>query len=381
MSWSHRLTRLHAALRLSPAVCAFRWVDSYLSALLGAGLSTEHFKAAAEAKSVAQDDADANIAAKYYVNQILNLDEGSIQQAWLKVGLGSLCRTLQAGRWMSWMQAAAAVLKPTRLLPLPLPQVSHKSNVHMADQDDARLQYLSWRVWGMKRKHATVQLQRDAEADLEESELSETRSEELTGPIVADAEEVANLVRSGPSPALPRLTVQPPGAVSAAAADADVYDSDDRDNLFSPVAPGSPVAGELVVHTTLTADRVPKLYCVLISMHGLVRGDAMELGKDPDTGGQVRVVAVCVSLAWVQGLLPATLPTGLVGTQQRQCWLRHPWRQPPDLQPVVCWQAAETAAAAGRSRQHHNTLTCDLPASLRLCLSKPPRCRSSMLWS
>jgi hypothetical protein len=61
-------------------------VDSYLSALLGAGLSTEHFKAAAEAKSVAQDDADANIAAKYYVNQILNLDEGSIQQAWLKVG-------------------------------------------------------------------------------------------------------------------------------------------------------------------------------------------------------------------------------------------------------------------------------------------------------
>jgi hypothetical protein len=57
-----------------------------LSALLGAGLSTEHFRAAAEQKEVAQDDADANIAAKYYVNQILNLDEGSIQQAWLKVG-------------------------------------------------------------------------------------------------------------------------------------------------------------------------------------------------------------------------------------------------------------------------------------------------------
>lgn len=268
------------------------------------------------------------------------------------------------------MQAAGAVLKPTRLLPVPLPQVSHKSNVHMADQDDARLQYLSWRVWGMKRKHATVQLQRDAEADLEDSELSETRSEELTGPVLADAEEVANLVRSGPSPALPRLTVQPPGAASAAAADADAYDSDERDNLFSPVAPGSPVAGELVVHTSLTADRVPKLYCVLISMHGLVRGDAMELGKDPDTGGQVCVVAVCVcvSLAWVQGLLPAHSPCGSALTGSSVGW--GTW-QPPDLQPVVCWQAAETAAAAGRIRQHPDTYACDLPVSLLLRLLKP----------
>jgi sucrose-phosphate synthase len=173
-----------------------------------------------------------------------------------------------------------------RLHCLLLLQVSHKSNVHMADQEDARLQYLSWRVWGMKRKHALVQMQRDAEADLVESELSETRSEELTGPVLADAEEVANLVRSAPTPALPRLTVQP---ASASAADLDAYDHDDRDNLFSPVAPGSPAAGELIVHTTLTADRVPKLYCVLISMHGLVRGEHMELGKDPDTGGQVGV--------------------------------------------------------------------------------------------
>lgn len=144
----------------------------------------------------------------------------------------------------------------------------------------------------MKRKHATVQMQREAEAeqDLEDSELSETRSEELTSPVLADAEEIANLVRSGPTPSLPRLSVQP---ASASAADVDVYDSDDRDNLFSPVAPGSPVAGELVVHTTLTADRVPKLYCVLISMHGLVRGEHMELGKDPDTGGQVGVRCLC----------------------------------------------------------------------------------------
>lgn len=34
--------------------------------------------------------------------------------------------------------------------------------------------------------------------------------------------------------------------------------------------------------------RYERLYVVLISLHGLVRGDRMELGRDSDTGGQVR---------------------------------------------------------------------------------------------
>lgn len=34
--------------------------------------------------------------------------------------------------------------------------------------------------------------------------------------------------------------------------------------------------------------RLDGLYITLISLHGLVRGDRMELGKDPDTGGQVK---------------------------------------------------------------------------------------------
>lgn len=38
----------------------------------------------------------------------------------------------------------------------------------------------------------------------------------------------------------------------------------------------------------LLVNRFPRLYIVLISLHGLVRGERMELGRDPDTGGQVR---------------------------------------------------------------------------------------------
>jgi hypothetical protein len=34
---------------------------------------------------------------------------------------------------------------------------------------------------------------------------------------------------------------------------------------------------------------VDKLHLVLVSAHGLVRGDNMELGRDADTGGQVRL--------------------------------------------------------------------------------------------
>lgn len=41
----------------------------------------------------------------------------------------------------------------------------------------------------------------------------------------------------------------------------------------------------------LLVSRFPRLYIVLISLHGLVRGEKMELGRDPDTGGQVRAGA------------------------------------------------------------------------------------------
>ena len=43
----------------------------------------------------------------------------------------------------------------------------------------------------------------------------------------------------------------------------------------------------LIRVTPLLQGRVEGLYIVLISLHGLVRGQHMELGKDADTGGQV----------------------------------------------------------------------------------------------
>ncbi|GFQ05797.1 probable sucrose-phosphate synthase 4 [Phtheirospermum japonicum] len=50
-------------------------------------------------------------------------------------------------------------------------------------------------------------------------------------------------------------------------------------------------------------DKSRQLYIVLISLHGLVRGENMELGRDSDTGGQVKyVVELARSLANMEGV-------------------------------------------------------------------------------
>lgn len=58
-------------------------------------------------------------------------------------------------------------------------------------------------------------------------------------------------------------------------------------------------------------DEKPRqLYIVLISMHGLVRGENMELGRDSDTGGQVKyVVELARALANTKGVYRVDLLT------------------------------------------------------------------------
>ncbi|KAK8292349.1 hypothetical protein V6Z12_D06G117300 [Gossypium hirsutum] len=55
-----------------------------------------------------------------------------------------------------------------------------------------------------------------------------------------------------------------------------------------------------------------KLYIVLISLHGLLRGENMELGRDSDTGGQVKYV---VELARALGTMPGVYRVDLLTRQ------------------------------------------------------------------
>jgi hypothetical protein len=130
----------------------------------------------------------------------------------------------------------------------------------------------------MKRKHALVQSSMAAEAETEDTE-------EDLGPIDQSPHaEVEELFTPVPT-ALPTLNLLPKRTVSVESPS----DMSEEQNLLTPELPSSPQYS--AEQLQLKADRVPKLYCVLISMHGLVRGERMELGKDPDTGALVSAVS------------------------------------------------------------------------------------------
>ncbi|KAJ9541601.1 hypothetical protein OSB04_028107 [Centaurea solstitialis] len=74
-------------------------------------------------------------------------------------------------------------------------------------------------------------------------------------------------------------------------------------------------------HTTLDLwaedKKEKKLYIVLISLHGLVRGENMELGRDSDTGGQIKyVVELARALARTPGVYRVDLFTRQVSSPE-----------------------------------------------------------------
>jgi len=142
------------------------------------------------------------------------------------------------------------------------------------------------------------------------------------GTDAVDEEELTKLFGAGPGGRMQRLSIPPRGCSSAAAAaavaaaellaeaaDESLGGSASAAELALPSTPSAAAAtptvgggagaggmsrqqalGLEVAGLNLGSDRVPKLYCVLVSLHGLVRGERMELGRDADTGGQVCVL-------------------------------------------------------------------------------------------
>ena len=205
---------------------------------------------------------------------------------------------------------------------------------------DARLEHLSWRVWHLKRKQEAVRRAHPAAAaaraararagaassaaasDLDEDDLLSPAAPLSTGTRTTPA------VSGFPTPRASADAGRAQGtAAAAAAALASLADlklpgarRPPRVRIAAPGEEGSASASEawltggyagspgasplrgkpMTLETSRPesarpipdpfAGRVDGLYIVLASMHGLVRGDAMELGRDPDTGGQVKYV-------------------------------------------------------------------------------------------
>ncbi|KAK8655005.1 hypothetical protein V6N13_107597 [Hibiscus sabdariffa] len=148
---------------------------------------------------------------------------------------------------------------------------------------NTRLENMCWRIWNLARqkKQLEVELaQRKAKRRLElergrreaTADMSEDLSEGEKGDIVSDvsAHGESNKGR------LPRIN------------------SVDAMEIWASQQKGK------------------KLYIVLISLHGLIRGENMELGRDSDTGGQVKYV---VELARALGSMPGVYRVDLLTRQ------------------------------------------------------------------
>ncbi|XP_057459551.1 probable sucrose-phosphate synthase 1 [Actinidia eriantha] len=73
-----------------------------------------------------------------------------------------------------------------------------------------------------------------------------------------------------------------------------------------------------------------RLYIVLISLHGLIRGENMELGRDSDTGGQVKYV---VELARALGSMPGVYRVDLLTRQVSSPEVDWSYGEPTEMLP------------------------------------------------
>ncbi|GLU01289.1 hypothetical protein SLE2022_186010 [Rubroshorea leprosula] len=164
----------------------------------------------------------------------------------------------------------------------------HRSWVRAAatrspQERNTRLENMCWRIWNLARKKKQLEgeeAQRSAKRRLERErgrrEATADMSEDLSEGEKADL----------------------PGDVSTRG-----------DSMKGRIPRTSSVD---VMENWANQQKEKKLYIVLISLHGLIRGENMELGRDSDTGGQVKYV---VELARALGNMPGVYRVDLLTRQ------------------------------------------------------------------
>ncbi|XP_022722621.1 probable sucrose-phosphate synthase 3 [Durio zibethinus] len=142
----------------------------------------------------------------------------------------------------------------------------------------SRLENMCWRIWHLTRKKKQLEweeLQRMAKRRWEREQVRRDEAEDLSEDLSEG--EKGDALGEMMQPETPRKTFQ------RNFSNLEVWSDDKMEK---------------------------KLYIVLISLHGLVRGDNMELGRDSDTGGQVKyVVELSRALAKMPGVYRVDLFT------------------------------------------------------------------------
>ncbi|KAL0407625.1 UNVERIFIED_CONTAM: putative sucrose-phosphate synthase 1 [Sesamum radiatum] len=157
------------------------------------------------------------------------------------------------------------------------------SSIRNSEERNTRLENMCWRIWTLARRKKQIEgeeAQRRAKRHLERekarreatADMSEDLSEGEKGDIAGDISAHADISKG-------------------------------RMQRVSSVD---------MMANLVTQSKDMKLYLVLISLHGLIRGENMELGRDSDTGGQVKYV---VELARALGSMPGVYRVDLLTRQ------------------------------------------------------------------
>ncbi|KAG9448480.1 hypothetical protein H6P81_008445 [Aristolochia fimbriata] len=147
---------------------------------------------------------------------------------------------------------------------------------------NTRLENMCWRIWNLARKKKQIENE-------ETQRLAKRRLERERGRRDATADMSEDLSE---------------GEKGDSVSDISAHDgSKSRMSRISSVD---------VIEAWANQHKDKKLYIVLISIHGLIRGENMELGRDSDTGGQVKYV---VELARALGSMPGVYRVDLLTRQ------------------------------------------------------------------
>ncbi|KAH6831063.1 sucrose phosphate synthase 2F [Perilla frutescens var. hirtella] len=152
------------------------------------------------------------------------------------------------------------------------------SAIRNSEERNTRLENMCWRIWTLARKKRQI-----------EGEEAQRKT-------------------------MKRLLREKARKEAAADMSEDLSEGEKGDTVGDIQSHGDTVRGRMSrvnsVNTMANLDK--KLYLVLISLHGLIRGENMELGRDSDTGGQVKYV---VELARALGSMPGVYRVDLLTRQ------------------------------------------------------------------
>ncbi|GJP30717.1 hypothetical protein CLOM_g4902 [Closterium sp. NIES-68] len=243
------------------------WLSGYLDAILERGgqpMDTDK----KERLDLSEIKGRSGTAVRYFVNEIKDSSEEELHR--------------------TWMKATA-----------------------MSDEKGSRMENFTWRIWHLSRQKKQLEqeawrMKQQQQHDKEEAEMD---IEEEDGPDSQQDADALSLADAGADvdkaadDLLDSSANVAAAQAAAAKAAAEKESRGGRENQQQreqqrEVPAGAGLAAEAPGRDPFEFGPEKRLYIVMISIHGLVRGENMELGRDSDTGGQVKyVVEIARALA------------------------------------------------------------------------------------